>query len=60
MKIDEAIQDLMRFSEYCERVNWLTHGKAAKLGVEALKAVKKWREQHRDLGFLLLPGETEE
>ena len=36
------------------------HNNAIKLGIEALNTVKKWREQHRDLGFLLLAGETED
>lgn len=33
---------------------------AINLAIEALKVVEKWRAEHRDLGFLLLPGETED
>jgi len=60
MKLDKAIEILsimreINFIDKCpDRKN------AIKLGTEALKVVEKWRWEHRDLGFLLLPGETEE
>lgn len=60
----------MTINEVIEILNSVAHGsvlftdteirKASKIGIEALKTIKKWREQHRDLGFLLLPGETKE
>ena len=45
---DMALQDMPRFAE------------AVKLGIEALKTILRWRQQHRDYGVILLPGETEE
>jgi len=60
MTIDEAIIDLRRFSKYCERVNWITHGKAVKLGIEALKRAKSIRDCDPRHRINLLPGETEE
>ena len=60
MTIDEAIDDLSKFAEYCQRVNWPTHGKAVKLGIEALKRELEYRESMPPKKGELLPGETEE
>jgi len=60
MTIDEAIIDLRRFSKYCERVNWITHGKAVKLGIEALKRLLDERTCSSQWPLRPLTGETEE
>uniref|UniRef100_A0A6M3Y638 Uncharacterized protein n=1 Tax=viral metagenome TaxID=1070528 RepID=A0A6M3Y638_9ZZZZ len=60
MTIEEAtklLSDLEKDQEFRFGSNYRS---ALELGIEALDTVKKWREQHRDLGFLLLPSETED
>ncbi len=60
MTIDEAIEILWEMKRQ-HKYTPIPGGQGAlTLGIEALKVVVKWRKEHRDLGFLLLPGETEE
>ncbi len=60
MKIPKAIE-LNKESEQSLRDHkFIDHADAIQLGIEALGTVQKWREEHRDLGFLLLPGEDPE
>ena len=59
MTIDEAIEEMENEVDEHPFCRDLPYYKALMLGIEALKTIKKWREQHRDLGFLLMPGETE-
>ena len=60
MTLDEAIETMDRELRPLYEFLHEDYNKALELGIEALRVVKKWREEHRDLGFLLMPGETGE
>lgn len=60
MKLNEAIEIVTKERADHHSLDTDVVGQAERLLIEAGKTVTKWREQHRDLGFLLLPGETEE
>ena len=59
MKIDEAIEVLPQFFELCSWPRTKDQEEALKLGIEALKEVKKHRGWPLHLDTGLLPGETE-
>ena len=60
MKIDKAIkildvhQEMLRLEDLPDLYN------ALQLGIEALKRLKEHREEHIDITFRALPGETED
>jgi hypothetical protein len=59
MKIEEAITILNRLELPLKtRQDKLQH-RAVRLGIEALIRLKEHREQHIDITFRALPGETE-
>jgi hypothetical protein len=60
MTIDEAVADLTKHRQFCEKVNWKTHAKAISLGIEALKRCKVLAENDYYWQVRPLPGETEE
>ena len=60
MTLEEAIEDLTKLEKYCQRVNWLTHDKAVKLGIESLFRIKGGRRRGYDYFGHLLPGETKD
>ena len=60
MTLDEAIEVLANPPTWLRRNASIDYLDAAKLGIEALKRLKQYREFHRSTADGLLPGETEE
>jgi len=60
MTLEEAIQNLTYMKEHLYSYFNRPQFQALELGIEALKRLKEHREDHIDITFRALPGETEE
>lgn len=60
MKLDQAIRILNAIDETYSYTHFPGRKDAIKLGIEALKAVKKFQSMGSKINPLRLPGETEE
>ncbi len=59
MNIDEAIETNLHIASVKALNNRLDEEQAVKLGIEALKWVKRYRPDNKTDRWRLLPGETE-
>lgn len=59
MTIDKAIEILLDLLHKTPRFSPFDNRNAIELGIEALKRLKEHREDHIDITFRALPGETE-
>ena len=60
MTIDEAIENLGNLLKRYDFIDEQETHEATKLGIEALKRFKTWREIDTYPGFEILPGETKQ
>lgn len=60
MTIDEAIKLQNELLRLLPEVGFNKYIASSRLGIEAMKDVKVWRQEHHGLYSHLLPGETEE
>ena len=59
MKLDKAIEINTYLANRLAHISQADEQAAVRLGNEALKRLKEHREEHMDITFCALPGETE-
>jgi len=60
MKLEKAIENLTAGREDCGMIPEEEYTQTIDLAIEALKVIKRNRQNHPDIRFSLLPGETED